>query len=261
MILSRGMLPFALTCALIAINRQTSVAQLPIIIPQIGPDAFGHLATPVPVNLRDVEAAGNDIGLDSSDDATAVQAIGFDFLFYGASYNQVEISSNGFMSFNLTGEDACCSGETIPTAGGSIDNYIAGYWEDLDPSEGGVIRTLTVGAFGSREFIVGFYDVADNDDPANSVNTFEMILHEGTNNIELQYGQIQFEDVDDKVIGIENAGGTDGLELLFVESSAPFVNGDILLANQGFLITIVPEPSSILLLSLCACVGSVRRRR
>ena len=252
---------FILAATLTAAIAQTAYAQLPISVPLPGPDAFGHSINNSPFNLRNVEATGDNVGLDDADDSTATQEIGFDFLFYGASYNVVEISSNGFISFNLTGNSACCSGEPIPTAGGSIDNFIAGYWEDLAPSNGGVVRTQTSGPTGSREFIVGFYDVTDFDDPANSVNTFEIILHEGTNSIELQYGQIQFENIDDKVLGIENLDGTDGLELLFVESTAPLNNGDLLLFNQGFLITTIPEPSATLLLVGLMCVGASCRRR
>jgi hypothetical protein len=231
-------------------------------VPPPGPDAFGHSVSNIPYNLRDVRVTGADIGLDNADDGVAVVPIGFDFSFYGVPYNQVEISSNGFLSFTITGAAACCSGEAIPTAGGDIDNFVAGYWEDLDPSEGGTIRTATLGSAGNREFIVGFYEVRDNDDPTNSINTFEMILHEGTNNIELQYDQIQFEDVDDKVTGIENFDGTDGIELLFVSFNAPLSNGDLLFDKEGYLFITIPEPSSLTLLAtLSAGVVAWRRRR
>ena len=241
-------------------------------VPFPGPDAFGYTGSATPFNLRDVSGTGNDIGLDDADDEVSVVSIGFDFDFYGATYSEVEISSNGFMSFTQTGNSACCSGETIATPGGEIDNFIAGYWEDLAPSEGGIIRTQAIGAVGAREFIVGFYEVRDVDDPVNSINTFEMILHEITNDIELQLAQIQFEDVDDKVIGIENIDGTDGLELAFFEYSDPFSNGDILFANEGYcisaggtncsVVTSVPEPTSLALFAISlAGFGFSRRKR
>ena len=255
---------FVLAFTFLSAIAHTSNAQSSISLPLPGPDAFGNSISNTQFNLRNVEATGNNVGLDNADDSTATQGIGFDFLFFGTSYSNVEISSNGFLTFTPTGNAGCCSGQSIPTAGGAINNFIAGYWEDLAPASGGVVRTQTSGLAGSREFVVGFYDVADLDDPVNSINTFEMILHEGTNNIELQYGQIQFENVDDKVIGIENADGTDGLELLFVPSTAPLNNGDLLLTNQGFLISVpaaIPEPHSALLIVGVACIAAVHRRR
>lgn len=199
-----------------------------------GPDSFGYEGSTIPLNLRDVSTTGNDVGLDNADDDTATAPIGFSFDYYGSSYTNVEISSNGFITFTPTGDAECCSGESIPDAS-SPNNIIAGWWEDLDPGEGGIIRTATVGAPGDREFIVGFYDVRDNDDPDNVVNTFEIILHEATGDIELAIEDIQFDDVDDKVVGIENADGTDGIEVIFVESGDPtYTNGDSVISNQGY---------------------------
>ncbi|MDZ7792101.1 MAG: hypothetical protein U5L08_16685 [Xanthomonadales bacterium] len=199
-----------------------------------GPDGFGYLGTEIPLNLRDVSATGFDAGLDNADDDTSVVPVGFSFEYYGATYTEVEISSNGFVSFTQTGGSECCSGESIPDSS-TPNNMIAGFWEDLDPGEGGIIRTETLGSPGSRQFVIGFYDVPDNDDPANVVNTFEVILHETTNDIELAIQDVQFDDVDDKVVGIENADGTDGIEVIFVESGDPgFSNGDSIIADQGY---------------------------
>lgn len=238
-----------------------------------GPDAFGYSGSEIAFNLRDISGTGTDIGLDNVDDDVAVVPIGFSFDFYGVTYTEVEISSNGFMSFTLTGNDACCSGETITTAGGEIDNFIAGFWEDLNPGQGGIIRTQELGLVGSREFVVGFYEVSDNDDPFNSINTFEMILHESSNDIELQLAQIQFDDVDDKVIGIENLDGTIGIELAFIEESdLSLSNGDILFQQDAFCFSVggtncgtssVPVPGAIWLFGsgLLGLVGMARCKK
>jgi hypothetical protein len=203
-------------------------------VPFPGPDSFGYTGTAIPLNLRDVSVTGTDVGLDSADDAVAVVPIGFTFEYYGVSYTQVEISSNGFITFSPTGNSECCSGESIPNTS-SPNNYIAGWWEDLDPGAGGIIRTGLIGAPGSRVFVVGFYNVRDYDDPTHVVNTFEIILHEGTNDIELAIQDIQFDDVDNKVVGIENLDGTDGIEIIYVTSNDPaYSNGDSVISNQGY---------------------------
>lgn len=214
------------------------ISTLALAVPFPGPDGFGYTGTLIPLNLRDVTATGVNVGLDDADDDVATVPIGFTFYYYGTPYTQVEVSSNGFMTFSPTGASRCCSGETIPTAG-DPENYIAGWWEDLDPGEGlpteGLIRAQTTGSPGSRQFVMGFYDVRDNDDPSNVINTFEMILHESTNDIELQILTIQFDDVDSKVTGIENSTGTDGIEVVFLLSSDPgFSNGDAVISNQGY---------------------------
>jgi hypothetical protein len=234
-------------------------------VPFPGPDNFGYFAKSIPFHLRDVRDTGSDLGLDATDDSVAVVPIGFSFPFYGINYTEVRVSDNGFLSFKTTGDAACCSGQPIPTTGGPLDNFVAGWWEDLAPNKGGVIRSQTVGSIGSREFVVGYYDVADFDDPVNSINTMELVLHEGTGDIELQLAQIQFDNVDDKVVGIENQDGSDGIEILFLPSSEPGLeNGDLVFEKQGFLISLVPEPSSLLLaigVVTCLCPSRFRRVR
>ena len=94
-----------------------------------GPDGFGHTATNIPFNLRDISETGTDLEMD--DDDVEFVEIGFGFSFYGVEYTEAEVSSNGFVSFTLEDEAGCCSGEAIPTPGGTIDNFIAGFWKTL----------------------------------------------------------------------------------------------------------------------------------
>ena len=223
-------------------------------------DSSGYRALPTEFNLRSIETMGDRLDISDEDDGVTTVPIGFSFTFYGQQYEQVEVSSNGFMTFTVAGDPACCSGERIATPGGRVDNFVAGYWQDLDPSEGGDIFSFTSGLLGEREFVIGFYSVTDNDSPSLSVNTFEMILHESSHSIELQYGQVQYDRFDDKVIGIENSDGSDGIELLFLESGDPnFNDGDFLARSEGVIFTI-PEPSTALLSGL-AIFGFLRRKR
>jgi len=191
-------------------------SSLALAVPFSGPDAFGYNGSDIAFGLTDIRTSGTNIGLDNQDDGSFTNAIGFDFDFYGNIFTETHVSTNGFISFgaNNAGKSGCCSGDPIPTPGSGLDNFIAGFWEDLNPGNGGSIRTQTIGDVGSREFIVGYYDVRDFDDPGSSINTFEIILHELTNDIEIQIFQIQFDDVDDKTVGIENEDGTDGIEIL-----------------------------------------------
>ena len=82
-------------------------------------------------------------------------------------------------------------------------------WDDLNPSAGGEIYYETVGAAPNRRFIAlwdGVPQFADTDS-----NTFQAVLHEGSNRIEFRYGLISPQAFDgDFTMGIENIDGTVG---------------------------------------------------
>ena len=79
----------------------------------------------------------------SDDDVSSPITIPFNFTFYGNTYNQLVISSNGFVSFNTNSDDGCCDGDTIP--GSYLKNIIAGWWTDLYPPGAGTVQYTTLG--------------------------------------------------------------------------------------------------------------------
>jgi hypothetical protein len=177
----------------------------------------------IPFNLRYV--SGTCLSLDDDEVSSAIP-IPFAFNFYGTDISQLYISSNGFVTFLPGQDDGCCSGQALPDPD-SPNGLIAGFWADLSPYDGGDICYQLLGTSGSREFVVGFYDVPHCCEADNNPVTFEIILHEGTNDIELQYGSAPSEG-ETHSVGIENFDGTDGLQIAF---------GDVSLINKGFLIT------------------------
>lgn len=201
---------------------------------EIAVDNFGYKLTSLEYQLKNIQETGNDIGLDQADDDTVIVPIGFGFSFYGVEYTEVEVSSNGFITFTPTTDAVCCDAESIPTQGGELDNYIAGYWQDFDLSQGGTIRTLNQEINGQQTFTIGFYQLADNDSPEEAISTFEITLYQKTDDIEIQYAQIQYDHIDNKVMGIENQDGTDGIELAFYQANAEIENGAMLQQEQGF---------------------------
>ncbi len=87
-----------------------------------------------------VAPAFNPTTGEAGDDAYLLQDLGFNFSLYGASYAQIAVSSNGFLTFrpaNVT--DAVFNGASIDSGESLADLQtslprIAPYWHDLDAS-------------------------------------------------------------------------------------------------------------------------------
>jgi hypothetical protein len=226
--------------------------------PLPGPDAFGYTGSGIANNLRNVAGSGTQVSL-GDDQVSGALNIGFSFDFYGSTYSSVYVSSNGFLTFTGGGSSGCCTGQALPTSDG-INNLIAGLWEDLD-TNGNSTGTMwydVLGVAGSREFVMGFYDVAHF--PSGNPTTFEMILHEGSNDIELQYGRLSG-DGGTHSVGIENATGTIGLQVLLGSDISSLANTGLLISDGGT--HDVPEPATLGLMGvgLAGIAFGARRRR
>ncbi len=118
-----------------------TMAQIPY-----NPDPF---ATPNTVNLTD-------------DSFSGVVNIGFDFCFYGNTYNQLVISSNNLVSFDIANANGYSSWVTSavpdPTANTTF-NSIMCPWQDINPGVGGTITYATYGTAPNRRFVVTWDNV------------------------------------------------------------------------------------------------------
>jgi len=142
--------------------------------------------------------------------------IGFDFDFYGITYNEFFVSSNGLVQFG-SGSNAF-NNVTIPVAL-SPNNYIAPFWDDLIIHSTGDIMYHTIGVAPNRKLVIQF----DNMSFWTSgvlLGTFQVILYEGSNEIQIQYRNIidvssDWASGSEATIGLENADGTGGLLLSY----------------------------------------------
>ena len=102
--------------------------------------------------------------LNGGDDSTRLVQFAFPFEYYGQTFTQAWVSSNGFISFNNVGH-LCCDGWPIENA---PRNTIYGLWSDLISSGNPYYRsdaTATVfGWYGTQEYGSGLS------------NTFEIAL-------------------------------------------------------------------------------------
>ncbi|MBL4624877.1 MAG: hypothetical protein JKY42_07035, partial [Flavobacteriales bacterium] len=143
----------------------------------------------------------------SDDEVSANLPIGFSFDFFGVSYTDFFISSNGFISFQDDGS-GCCSGQNVPDAG-VPNNLIAFAWTDLDPQSGaaGDFDYLTLGIAPNRILVVNC-NAVEHIGGASTV-TAQVLLYEATGIIEIHTTDMP-NDGGLITMGIENSDGTIG---------------------------------------------------
>jgi gliding motility-associated-like protein len=126
-------------------------------------------------------------GFGSADDGVsqAIQ-IGFDFCFYGATYSEVYVGTNGWVSFSA-GQPATFTSAPIPSPAPNFPkNCIMAPWQDwwsnLNGSGNIVYQTLGTAPF--RRFVVSFVSLPMFS-CTNELGTFQIILNECSNTIEV----------------------------------------------------------------------------
>jgi gliding motility-associated-like protein len=147
--------------------------------------------------------------------------IGFNFTFFGNTYSQFYVSSNGLVTFGSGTTDA--TEDPIPTAA-TPNNSIAPFWDDLVVNPFGDILYTTVGAAPNSELIVQFRNMGFFTTPSY-LGTFSVILYETSNKIQIQYRMIVLQDNarangGSATIGIENSDGTSGVQYSYHNPTA-----------------------------------------
>jgi hypothetical protein len=142
--------------------------------------------------------------LIGADDAVYPVPVGFDFQFYGTSYSNAYVSTNGFLSFMSGQGSGCCSGQNLPTST-TPNGVVAAWWEDLNSAAGGTMKYATLGTAPNRRFVVEFNAVPHY--ASGNLVSFQIKLFEGSNIIEVHY-QAAPSDGGTHVAGIENQAGT-----------------------------------------------------
>jgi hypothetical protein len=157
-----------------------------------GPDAYGYYYTDSnevggpSYSFVDISGTGTALGL-SDDDYEYPVSIGFTFDFYGVSYTDIAVQSNGGLTFGAWEIDF--TNYSLPYF---TDPFIAVFWDDLDPSSGGEIYYQTMGSAPNRTFVVQWDGLPEWF--VGGAVTFEVILYEGTNEILMQYADTDFGD-------------------------------------------------------------------
>jgi hypothetical protein len=186
-----------------------------------GPDGYGYRwtdsdeASGPTFYWEDISSYGTPVVL-GDDDATLV-ALPFTFPFYDTSWFEFALSSNGYLTF---GSDWTASVNGPIPDSTQPNEFIAPFWEDLDPSAGGTIHYYYDAAAGT--FTVQFTEVPNASSAVGGEYTFQVVLYnDGT--IRFYYlSMVGY--VEGATIGIENPDGTIGLQVAYNE---PYIHDDL----------------------------------
>ena len=154
--------------------------------------------------------------------------IGFTFCFYGQTYTQFYVGSNGWVSFS-PGQPITFTTQTLPTGNALVPkNCIMGPWQDWHPGIGGQIKYQTVGTAPCRKLIVSWIGVPMFSCTGNQ-GTFHIVLNESSNYID-SYIQskpacLQWQG-GTATQGIHNAAGTLAVTVPGRNSTAWVANND-----------------------------------
>lgn len=122
--------------------------------------------------------------------------IGFDFEFYGNTYSQCVIGSNGIISFDASEANGYCAWNlggagTMPNPGfDDALNAIMPAYQDLLPSAAPNHEILyeTIGTAPNRQFVILYADLGYFSCGNELCNYMGVILYEGSNIIEMHIG-------------------------------------------------------------------------
>ena len=189
-----------------------------------GPDGFGY--TWDDSITYSYQAASTALG--HGDEDYDVLSIGFDFDFYGNSYTQVTVTSDGVVHFDGA---AYVSGTntTLPTGSAKL---IAPFWDDLRPDAGGDVYYGTVGVAPDRVFIAEWRDVPHDATYSPYYTTGDCTivvkLFEAGGGIEFHYQDVEFGDASfdygaSATVGIQDGSQGYALERSF--DTAVLLNG------------------------------------
>jgi serine protease len=158
------------------------------VIDTVSVSAIGNYDPPRLVDGDCREITGESISLGDDD---AIEIVSdFPILFAGASpgFTNLFIGSNGVLSFS----DPIFSFINEPLPSAASETIVAPFWDDLNPGAGGEVLLETIGAPGSREFVVEYRQVPHFFN-AGAI-TVQVVFTENSPNIVFNYCDVTFED-------------------------------------------------------------------
>jgi hypothetical protein len=207
---------------------------------QGGPDAFGYRwidsDEPGGPTFNWVEINTTGTLVEPSDDGNVGPFdIGFTFEFYGVEFTQFRIAANGFVSFTST--TGTLSNTYIPNSN-EPNNLLALMWDDLRPASGGGEGNIYYEYDGLNRLIIEYDGVIRY---GTSYHYTMQIILQSNGQIFYQYKTMEGDRTDESTIGIENAAGDDGLEVVY---NAYYVHDNMAIRFSAAPAWLVYDPAS-----------------
>ena len=140
----------------------------------------------VPFAWIDISATGTPLSL--SDDDNAYFALPFPIRFFDVDYDYISVGSNGHVYFENIWSP--WNNSCIPSDTGYANTFVAGLWDDLNPSGGGQVYWEIRGAAPNRTAIVQYAGLPHY--PVVGAVHFEIIFYEDSDSILMQYLDTDF---------------------------------------------------------------------
>ena len=204
---------------------------------QGGPDLFGYkwIDSDEPTGpayiWNDISTTGTLVSswtptgtFDPEDEGIAGPfQLGFNFKFYGNTKTQVYINTNGIILFGNVSSNIFTNA-SVPTSD-TPNEFIAPFWDDLDGRTQGTVHYKQE----SNRFIIQFTNWQKYSGTGSL--TFQIVLN--SNGKILFYYNNMAATLNSATVGIENASGTDGLQVAY--------NANYVKNNHAVLFAAEPE--------------------
>jgi hypothetical protein len=194
-----------------------------------GPDEYGYYAyssddsffdqTPV-FDWVELEGTGNQLSLPQISDYTATVSLPFPFKYYGIDYNQVRISTDGWLAFG-NGSQTAPINAPLPY-NDNVNNMVGVFWDDLYDNEFFMGDILYYNDIMGHRFIIEWDSISHNTFATSPLKEyFQAVLLDpdyyptttGDGEIIFQYRLLS--DISSNTIGIENPSQNIGLQYVF----------------------------------------------
>ena len=173
--------------------------------------------TAIDANWIDITDTGTLYSFPTNDASGESIQLGFDFPFYGETYNECIINPNGWIGFgddNTEWDNGSVPSTSAPRAS------IMGFWDDLNPSNDNCTNSCSGDVYyhtNEDRMVVWFDNVSHWPNYFdNSVYSFQIVIY-ATGEININYGTM-IGDVNSATVGIQNAVGNSGLQMAYNSS-------------------------------------------